>query len=52
MEGLAYGPRVGLVTGPDEPSSVLAAALLTMARAADVRQALDELLRTYLGGHG
>ncbi|MFI5634416.1 LysR substrate-binding domain-containing protein [Streptomyces sp. NPDC051664] len=52
LEGPAHGPRVGLVTGPDDPPSVLAAALLTVARAADVRQALDELLRTYLGGHG
>ncbi|WP_329157540.1 LysR family transcriptional regulator [Streptomyces sp. NBC_01717] len=51
LEGPAYGPRVGLVTGPDPPS-VLAAALPAVARAADVRQALDELLRTYLGGHG
>ncbi|WP_330481147.1 LysR family transcriptional regulator substrate-binding protein [Streptomyces sp. NBC_00724] len=46
LEGPAHGPRVGLVTGPDEPPSVLAAALLTVARAADVRQALDEFLRT------
>ncbi|MFD7945016.1 LysR substrate-binding domain-containing protein [Streptomyces sp. NPDC059744] len=52
LEGPAHGPRVGLVTGPDDPPSVLAAALLAVARAADVRQALDELLRTYLGGHG
>ena len=52
LEGPAHGPRVGLVTGPDDPPSVLAAALLTVARAADVRQALDELLRTYLAGHG
>ncbi|MET9475686.1 LysR family transcriptional regulator [Streptomyces sp. NPDC002922] len=52
LEGPAHGPRVGLVTGPDDPPSVLAAALLTVARAADVRQSLDELLRTYLDGHG
>ncbi|MFD3493814.1 LysR substrate-binding domain-containing protein [Streptomyces sp. NPDC058690] len=52
LEGPAHGPRVGLVTGPDDPPSVLAAALLAVARAADVRQALDELLRAYLGGHG
>ncbi|MFC8262027.1 LysR substrate-binding domain-containing protein [Streptomyces sp. NPDC057291] len=52
LEGPTHGPRVGLVTGPDDPPSVLAAALLTVARAADVRQALDELLRTYLDGHG
>ncbi|MFG3086647.1 LysR substrate-binding domain-containing protein [Streptomyces antibioticus] len=50
LEGPAHGPRVGLVTGPDDPPSVLAGALLTVAREADVRQALDTLLRTYLGG--
>ncbi|MFD5387373.1 hypothetical protein ACFWMG_20965 [Streptomyces sp. NPDC127074] len=42
----------GLVTGPDDPPSVLAGALLTVAREADVRQALDERLHTYLNGHG
>ncbi|MGW6904391.1 LysR family transcriptional regulator [Streptomyces sp. NPDC054940] len=52
LDGPAHGPRVGLVTGPDDPPSVLAGALLTVARQADVRQALDELLRTYLDGHG
>ncbi|MEU9365189.1 hypothetical protein AB0D78_03305 [Streptomyces avermitilis] len=52
LDGPAHGPRVGLVTGPDDPPSVLAGALLTVAREADVRQALDELLHTYLDGHG
>jgi len=50
LEGPAHGPRVGLVTGPDDPPSVLAGALLAVAREARVREALDELLRTYLGG--
>ncbi|MEU2679414.1 LysR substrate-binding domain-containing protein [Streptomyces sp. NPDC007107] len=48
LEGPAHGPRVGLVTGPDEPPSVLAGALLAVAREAGVREALDALLRTYL----
>ncbi|OIJ65378.1 LysR family transcriptional regulator [Streptomyces mangrovisoli] len=52
LEGPAHGPRVGLVTGPDEPPSVLTAALLTVAREAGVRDALDELLRTYLDAEG
>ncbi|MEV6130942.1 LysR family transcriptional regulator [Streptomyces violaceusniger] len=52
LDGPAHAPRVGLVTGPDDPPSVLAGALLTVAGEADVRQALDALLRTYLAGHG
>ncbi|MFE2447418.1 LysR substrate-binding domain-containing protein [Streptomyces sp. NPDC059426] len=52
LEGPVHGPRVGLVTGPDDPPSVLAGALLTVAREADVRQALDERLHTCLNGHG
>ncbi|MFJ4468319.1 LysR family transcriptional regulator [Streptomyces sp. NPDC089424] len=48
LEGPAHGPRVGLVTGPDDPPSVLAGALLAVAREAGVREALDALLRTYL----
>ncbi|MGW6010051.1 LysR family transcriptional regulator [Streptomyces sp. NPDC055210] len=48
LDGPAHGPRVGLVTGPDDPPSVLAGALLTEARRAGVREALDVLLRTYL----
>ncbi|MFF5009899.1 LysR substrate-binding domain-containing protein [Streptomyces phaeochromogenes] len=48
LEGPAHGPRVGLVTGPDDPPSVLAAALVAVAREAGVREALDERLRTYL----
>lgn len=51
LEGPAHGPRVGLVTGPDGPPSVLAAALLAVAREAGVREALDALLRTYLDRH-
>lgn len=51
LEGPAHGPRVGLVVGPDEPPSVLAGALLAVAREAGVRGALDALLRTYLGEH-
>ncbi len=52
LDGPARGPRVGLVTGPDDPPSVLAAALLTEARRAGVRESLDVLLRRYLGGQG
>jgi hypothetical protein len=51
LEGPAHGPRVGLVVGPGEPPSVLAGALLAVAREAGVRGALDALLRTYLGEH-
>jgi hypothetical protein len=36
----------------DDPPSVLAEALLTVAREARVRDALDALLHTYLGGRG
>ncbi|WP_210585220.1 LysR family transcriptional regulator [Streptomyces sp. GESEQ-35] len=50
LEGPVHGPRVGLVTGPDDPPSVLAGALLAVAREAGVREALDALLRTYLDG--
>ncbi|NEB77222.1 LysR family transcriptional regulator [Streptomyces sp. SID14478] len=48
LDGPAHGPRVGLVTGPDDPPSVLAGALLAVAREAGVQDALDALLRTYL----
>ncbi|MGW1541471.1 hypothetical protein ACWCPM_14760 [Streptomyces sp. NPDC002309] len=37
-----------LVTGPDDPPSVLAGARPAVAREAGVREALDALLRTYL----
>ncbi|MFJ2828001.1 hypothetical protein ACIPC1_10395 [Streptomyces sp. NPDC087263] len=37
-EGPTHGPRVGLVNGLDDQPSVLAGTLLTVARAADVRQ--------------
>jgi hypothetical protein len=50
LQGPAHGPRVGLVTGPDDPPSVLARALLAVAREAGVRDALDALLETYLDG--
>jgi DNA-binding transcriptional LysR family regulator len=52
LEGPAHGPRVGLVVARVEPESVLAEALLTVAREAGVRGALDELLHSYLGGRG
>jgi DNA-binding transcriptional LysR family regulator len=49
LEGPAHGPRVGLVVADHEPQSVLAAALLEVARETRVRDALDDLLNTYLG---
>ncbi|MGW1209766.1 LysR family transcriptional regulator [Streptomyces sp. NPDC002499] len=52
LEGPAHGPRVGLVVAHSEPQSVLAEALLKVAREAGVRDALDELLHTYLGSAG
>ncbi|MEU9456869.1 LysR family transcriptional regulator [Streptomyces sp. NPDC048277] len=52
LEGPAHGPRVGLVIARTEPTSVLADALVTVAREAGVRDALDELLHSYLGGRG
>ncbi|KPI05250.1 transcriptional regulator, LysR family [Actinobacteria bacterium OK074] len=52
LEGPAHGPRVGLVVARSEPRAVLAEALLKVAREAGVRDALDALLRTYLGDHG
>ncbi|MER5942367.1 LysR family transcriptional regulator [Streptomyces sp. NPDC001928] len=48
LEGPAHGPRVGLVVARSEPQSVLAQALLTVAREAGVRDALEARLRTYL----
>lgn len=48
LEGPAHGPRVGLVVAREEPRSVLAEALLGVAREAGVRDALDVLLNTYL----
>ncbi|MEU1408893.1 LysR family transcriptional regulator [Streptomyces sp. NPDC005728] len=50
LESPAHGPRVGLVVARSEPQSVLAEAFLNVAREAGVRDALDELLRTYLQG--
>ncbi|MFE7977279.1 LysR family transcriptional regulator [Streptomyces shenzhenensis] len=52
LDGPAHGPRVGLVVPRGEPPSVLADALVKVARQAGVRDALDELLRTYLGVRG
>lgn len=48
LQGPAHGPRVGLLTGPDDPPSVLAGALLAVAREAGVQESLDTLLHTYL----
>jgi DNA-binding transcriptional LysR family regulator len=48
LDGPAHGPRVGLVVARSDPESVLAQALLRVAREAGLREALDELLRTYL----
>ncbi|MFI6335984.1 LysR family transcriptional regulator [Streptomyces sp. NPDC050535] len=48
LEGPAHGPRVGLVVAEGDPQSVLAEALLKVAREAGVRDALDALLHTYL----
>ncbi|MFB7286522.1 LysR family transcriptional regulator [Actinacidiphila glaucinigra] len=48
LEGPAHGPRVGLVTGPDTPPSVLAEALLAVAREVGVQEALDAVLRKHL----
>ena len=52
LRGPAHGPRVGLVSGRRSPAPIQRRALLRGRPAADVRQALDELLRTYLAGHG
>jgi DNA-binding transcriptional LysR family regulator len=49
LEGPAHGPRVGLVVADHEPRSVLAAALLEVARETRVRDALDDLLNAHLG---
>jgi len=49
LEGPAHGPRVGLVVADHEPQSVLAGALLEVAREARVRDALGDLLTAYLG---
>src|ERR1700732_3022021 len=48
MRGPAHGPGVGLVVADHEPGSVPAGALLKVAREAGVRDALDELLTSYL----
>ncbi|MET8857668.1 LysR family transcriptional regulator [Streptomyces sp. NPDC004579] len=48
LTGPAQGPRVGLVVARSEPESVLAGALVAVAREAGVREALDTLLRAFL----
>ncbi|MEV1024894.1 hypothetical protein [Streptomyces sp. NPDC050264] len=48
LHGPAHGPRVGVVTGPDDPPSVLAGAPLTVAREAGVQEELDAFPRAYL----
>ncbi|MBM9504306.1 LysR family transcriptional regulator [Actinacidiphila acididurans] len=50
LRGPVHGPRVGLVVADHEPRSVLAAALLTVAREARVRESLDDLLTSHLSG--
>ncbi|WP_328554425.1 MULTISPECIES: LysR family transcriptional regulator [unclassified Streptomyces] len=52
LEGPAHGPRVGIVVARHEPESVLAQALLRVAREAGVRDALDSLLKAHLGEAG
>ncbi|KIF72993.1 LysR family transcriptional regulator [Streptomyces sp. 150FB] len=48
LENPAHGPRVGLVIADRSPEPVLSRALLEIAREAGVREALDDLLATYL----
>ncbi|MFB7269082.1 LysR family transcriptional regulator [Streptomyces sp. NPDC056244] len=48
LEHPSHGPRVGLVIADRSPEPVLARALLEIAREAGVREALDDLLDTYL----
>ncbi|MER5515589.1 LysR substrate-binding domain-containing protein [Streptomyces sp. NPDC002677] len=50
LEGPAHGPRVGLVVARSEPQSVLAQALVKVARQARLRDALDSLLTAHLDG--
>ncbi|MEU2617979.1 LysR substrate-binding domain-containing protein [Streptomyces sp. NPDC007157] len=50
LEGPARGPRVGLVVARSEPQSVLAEALVKVARQARLRDALDGLLTAHLVG--
>ncbi|MFF3984909.1 LysR family transcriptional regulator [Streptomyces sp. NPDC001797] len=52
LEGPAHGPRVGLVVARSEPQSVLAQALVKVAREAGLRNALDSRLHAVLDGHG
>ncbi|UDL98017.1 hypothetical protein [Streptomyces longhuiensis] len=48
LDGQAHGPRVGLGVARHDPASVLAEALLKVAREAGLRDALGDPLRTYL----
>ncbi|MFE3163277.1 LysR family transcriptional regulator [Streptomyces sp. NPDC059224] len=50
LRGPAHGPRVGLVVARSEPRSVLAEALVKVARQARLRDALDSLLTAHLDG--
>ncbi|MER7834831.1 LysR family transcriptional regulator [Streptomyces sp. NPDC096040] len=50
LAGPAHGPRVGLVVARSEPQSVLAEALVKVARQARLRDALDSLLTAHLDG--
>ncbi|MEW1777387.1 LysR family transcriptional regulator [Streptomyces sp. NPDC086777] len=50
LEGPAHGPRVGLVVARSEPRSVLAQALVKVAREAGLRDALDSRLHAVLDG--
>ncbi|MEV7031965.1 LysR family transcriptional regulator [Streptomyces sp. NPDC093272] len=51
LAGPAHGPRVGLVVARSEPPSVLAEALVKVARQTRLRDALDSLLTAHLDGH-
>ncbi|MER7935820.1 MULTISPECIES: LysR family transcriptional regulator [unclassified Streptomyces] len=50
LAGPAHGPRVGLVVARSEPPSVLAEALVKVARQTRLRDALDSLLTAHLDG--
>lgn len=50
LAGPAHGPRVGLVVADRDPVAPLARALLEVARHARIRDTLDGLLSTHVGG--
>jgi DNA-binding transcriptional LysR family regulator len=50
LSGPAHGPRVGLVVADRDPVAPLARALLETARHARIRDTLDGLLSTHVGG--